>query len=81
MNDRLRDTKGSQVRTSVTTVGGVLPKGADVLRERLRWAAAERRWSPSFRLPCPPATPPVGRGVLPCGAQLTRYTEAPAARR
>lgn len=58
----------------VTMVGGVLPQGADALRERLRWAAAERRWTPATLQPQAPAfTAPVGRAALRDGAQLTRY--------
>lgn len=56
---------------------GTAPEGADVLRERLRWSAAERRWSES---PLTSRRPPTswlpGRGALPRGAQLTQFTDA-----
>ncbi len=76
--DDFHDGRATHAKTSVTTVGGMPPQGADVLRERLRWAAAERRWCPSLSPPPPPTTPPVGRGILPSGAQLTRFTEVRA---
>ncbi|MCW2239147.1 hypothetical protein M2351_003777 [Azospirillum canadense] len=56
---------------------GTAPEGADVLRERLRWTAAEQRWHGAS--PCSPGRPPTlspsGQGALRCGAQLTRFTE------
>lgn len=62
----------------VVDCAGTVPEGADVLRERLRWADAERRWhgasphSPNR----PPTLSPSGQGALRCGAQLTQFTES-----
>lgn len=52
-------------------------KGIDALRERLCWAAAERRWQEAF--PYSPGRPPIlspsGQAAPRCGAQLTQFIE------
>jgi hypothetical protein len=59
------------------TFVGTAPEGADVLRERLRWSAAERRWSEPLQTSrSTPTFWPPGRGALPRGAQLTQFTDA-----
>lgn len=65
----------------VAFAGPVL-KGADALRECLRWAAAERRWHGPQPFPHghPPTVSPSGLDALRHGAQLTRYTETGRAR-
>ena len=61
----------------MTSVAGLAPQGADCLRERLRWAAAEHRWRErlSETHSAGPVPPPIGQGALRHGAQLTRFTE------
>lgn len=65
--------------TTFTTFEGTVPAGVDVLRERARWAAAERRWRHTVVIPGPdgPAPPPY-RGALQDGALLTRFTDIQA---
>ncbi|NYZ15106.1 hypothetical protein HL658_21395 [Azospirillum sp. RWY-5-1] len=64
-----------------TTFEGTSPAGVDILRERARWAAAERRWHHPAVLPVPDGPPPPPyRGALQDGAKLTRFTDAQAAR-
>ncbi|WP_247887113.1 hypothetical protein [Azospirillum sp. SYSU D00513] len=61
----------------MTSVAGLVPQGADRLREQLRWAAAERRWQePASKGHVFPVPPPIGQGALRRGAQLTRFTHA-----
>ncbi len=61
----------------LTSFAGITPEGADVLRERLRWSAAEQRWSePPLASRRPPILWPPGCGSLQRGAQLTRFTDA-----
>jgi len=56
---------------------GTASEGADILRERLRWVAAERRWHEAS--PYSPGSHPTlsrsGQAALRCGAQLTQFTE------
>lgn len=58
---------------------GTAPQGADILRERLRWTAAERRWCappPAARPDIDPWTP--GRPALRHGAQLSSFVDTMA---
>lgn len=70
--------------TPLQSVVGTSPRGADLLREQLRWGAAERRWHPAAHgIPTPdpllPIFPPLGHASLQRGALLTRLTTARAA--
>lgn len=67
--------------TPFTAFDGATPVGVDILKERARWAAAERRWRFPAAIPAGngPAPPPY-RAALQDGAQLTRFTEVHAAR-
>lgn len=67
--------------TLFTAVEGTTPVGVEILTERARWAAAERRWQHPAAVHgrADPAPPPY-RGALQDGAQLTRFTEVHAAR-
>lgn len=66
--------------TPFTSFEGNAPAGVDILRERARWAAAERRWRHPAAMPGPDGpVPPPYRGALQDGARLTRFTDAQAA--
>lgn len=57
-----------------TMIDGTAAEGADVLRDRLRWAAAERRWHVPASGPCADPLPPSAPGVaLRRGAQLSHF--------
>jgi hypothetical protein len=69
--------------TSVlSTIRGTIPTGMDAFYERLRWAAAERRWQAALptqapRPAVPPSSPSPPQGVrLRQGAQLRFFTDA-----
>lgn len=70
------------MNTPLQSIAGASACGADVLREQLRWVAAERRWHPAAdTLPPdhrPPVFPPLGHSSLQRGAMLTRLTTARA---
>ncbi|MFC5355560.1 hypothetical protein [Azospirillum himalayense] len=68
--------------TRFVAFAGSAPEGADALRERLRWAAAERRWHGLAPVTPrrPPTLSPSGLEALRHGAQLTRFTETGRAR-
>ncbi|MBB3268350.1 MULTISPECIES: hypothetical protein [Azospirillum] len=55
---------------------GPAPEGADVLRERLPWTVAERRWQEHRRVFRDATTLlPSGQAALRCGAQPTRFKD------
>lgn len=61
----------------LAVTAGMPATGAEILRQRLRWAAAEHRWSGPRCVPGPdPSAPAPFRGALRRGAQLTRFTDA-----
>lgn len=65
------------------SIEGRCPRGADALREQLRWMNAERRWHPTVYGVSPDQFPPVftppSHVSLSQGATLTRLTRACAA--
>ncbi|NYZ11459.1 hypothetical protein HL658_02770 [Azospirillum sp. RWY-5-1] len=67
--------------TPFTAFDGATPVGVDILTERARRAAAERRWQHPAAMPwrADPA-PSACRGALQDGAQLTRFADMHAAR-
>ena len=64
------------MNTPLTIVMATPSQGAEILRERLRWAAAERRWQPPRHLTAPAGgDPPLGSGqqALWDGALLVEF--------
>ena len=64
------------MNTPLTIIAGPPSQGAEILREQLRWAAAERRWHPPQHLTAPAEfdpPPASGQQALWDGALLAEF--------